>query len=118
MANHGIYCYDALLWYMAMALLKIFLHHFLQSVRNSAKFLSIGCNFCGKHCRTRFYICHKMLFVLIEAHLEHDDKKFMNCAEFIADCFADSGDEVSEQFIRSRLDGSYMQNDHIKYERK
>lgn len=44
---------------------------------------------------------------LIEAHIEHNDRKFMLWANFIADSLTDSGDEFSERVIRSRLDGSY-----------
>lgn len=44
---------------------------------------------------------------LIEAHLEHDEPKFLSYANFIADTYEKSGELLKAKIIRSRLDGSY-----------
>lgn len=44
---------------------------------------------------------------LIEAHLEHDESKFLSYANFIADTYEKSGELLKAKIIRSRLDGSY-----------
>lgn len=44
---------------------------------------------------------------LIEAHLEHDEEKFLSYAEFIAETYHKDGDYLREKIIRHRLDGSY-----------
>lgn len=44
---------------------------------------------------------------LIEAHIEHDEKKFLSYANFIADAYEEEGEDRRAIIIRSRLDGSY-----------
>lgn len=49
---------------------------------------------------------------LISAHYEHDEKKFLAYANFIADAYKEAGDDLSERIIRKRIDGSYK-NDPV-----
>ena len=44
---------------------------------------------------------------LIEAHMEHDEKKFLSYANFIADAYEEQGEDRRARIIRSRLDGTY-----------
>ena len=44
---------------------------------------------------------------LIEAHMEHDEEKFLAYANFIADDYEESGEERSAKIIRSRISGEY-----------
>ena len=44
---------------------------------------------------------------LIEAHMEKDEKKFLDCANFIADAYEEQGEELRARIIRMRLDGTY-----------
>lgn len=45
--------------------------------------------------------------ILISAHMEGDEEKFMTFANFIADAFEEAGEERSARIIRKRIDGSY-----------
>lgn len=42
---------------------------------------------------------------LIKAHVDGDEKKFRDWAEFIAGAYEDSGDELGARIIRNRLNG-------------
>lgn len=42
---------------------------------------------------------------LIEAHMEHDEEKFLAYANFIADAYEESGEERSAKIIRSKISG-------------
>lgn len=44
---------------------------------------------------------------LIEAHMEHDEEKFLAYANFIADAYEESGEERSAKIIRSKISGEY-----------
>lgn len=44
---------------------------------------------------------------LIEAHIEHDDRKFLSYAIFIAEAYEEVGEEHSARIIQSKLDGTY-----------
>lgn len=44
---------------------------------------------------------------LIEAHMEHDEEKFLAYANFIADVYEESGEERSAKIIWSKLSGEY-----------
>lgn len=44
---------------------------------------------------------------LIEAHMEHDEEKFLSYANFIAEAYEEQGEERKARIIRSKLDGSY-----------
>lgn len=42
---------------------------------------------------------------LIEAHMEHDEEKFMTYANFIADAYEESREGRSAKIIRSKISG-------------
>ena len=42
---------------------------------------------------------------LIEAHLDKDETKFLAWANFIADAYADDGDDFAAELIRKRITG-------------
>lgn len=44
---------------------------------------------------------------LIEAHMEHDEYKFLSYADFIAETYEEQGEERSARIIRKRIDGTY-----------
>ena len=44
---------------------------------------------------------------LIEAHVEHDEEKFLSYANFIAEAYEEQGEEREAKIIRSKLDRSY-----------
>lgn len=44
---------------------------------------------------------------LIEAHIEHDERKFLSYANFIAEAYEEAREERSARIIRSKLDGTY-----------
>ena len=44
---------------------------------------------------------------LIEAHMEHDEGKFLSYANFIADAYEESGEERSARIIRKKISGEY-----------
>lgn len=44
---------------------------------------------------------------LIEAHMEHDEQKFLSYANFIAEAYEEQGEELKARIIRSKLDGTY-----------
>lgn len=44
---------------------------------------------------------------LIEAHMEHNEEKFLSYANFIADAYEESGEERSAKIIRSKISGEY-----------
>jgi len=45
--------------------------------------------------------------ILISAHMEKDEEKFIAYANFIADAFEEAGEERSARIIRKRIDGTY-----------
>lgn len=50
---------------------------------------------------------------LIEAHMEHDEQKFLSYANFIAEAYEEQGEERSAKIIRSKLDGSYKKQSKV-----
>lgn len=50
---------------------------------------------------------------LIEAHMERDEKKFLSYANFIADAYEEQGENRKAQIIRSRLDGTYKNQQKV-----
>lgn len=50
---------------------------------------------------------------LIEAHIEKDDKKFFEYANFIADAYEEDGEALKARIIRSRIDGTYKNNQNV-----
>ncbi|MCM1057255.1 MAG: hypothetical protein NC517_06585 [Firmicutes bacterium] len=50
---------------------------------------------------------------LIEAHMEHDEQKFLSYANFIAESYEEQGEERKARIIRSRIDGSYKTNPKV-----
>lgn len=44
---------------------------------------------------------------LVQAHMEHDEERFLAYANFIADAYDESGEERSAKIIRSRIFGEY-----------
>lgn len=50
---------------------------------------------------------------LIEAHMEHDEKKFLSYANFIAEAYEEQGEELKARIIRSKLDGSYKKQSKV-----
>lgn len=45
--------------------------------------------------------------ILISAHMEGDEQKFLSYANFIADAYEEAGGERSARIIRKRIDGTY-----------
>ena len=45
--------------------------------------------------------------ILILAHMENDNEKFLAYANFIADSYEEAGEERSARIIRKRIDGTY-----------
>lgn len=50
---------------------------------------------------------------LIEAHMERDEQKFLSYANFIAESYAEQGEERSARIIRSKIDGTYKNSPKI-----
>lgn len=50
---------------------------------------------------------------LIEAHIEHDEEKFLSYANFIADAYEEAGEERSAKIIRSKISGEYKENPKV-----
>lgn len=50
---------------------------------------------------------------LIEAHMEHDEEKFLSYANFIADAYEESGEERSAKIIRSKISGKYKTESRV-----
>lgn len=50
---------------------------------------------------------------LIEAHMEHDEKKFMSYANFIADAYEESGEDRSARIIRKKIFGEYKKEPKV-----
>lgn len=50
---------------------------------------------------------------LIEAHMEHDEQKFLSYANFIAEAYEEQGEERSAKIIRSKMDGSYKKQSKV-----
>jgi len=50
---------------------------------------------------------------LIEAHMDHDEQKFLSYANFIAEAYEEQGEERSAKIIRSKLDGSYKKQSKV-----
>lgn len=56
--------------------------------------------------------------ILISAHLEGDDQKFLAYANFIADAYEEAGEPRSAQIIRKRIDGSYKNEPKVTLDDK
>lgn len=50
---------------------------------------------------------------LIEAHMEHDEEKFLSYANFIADAYEESGEERSAKIIRSKISGENKKQSEV-----
>lgn len=50
---------------------------------------------------------------LIEAHMEHDEQKFLSYANFIAEAYEEQGEERKARIIRSKIDGSYKKQSKV-----
>lgn len=50
---------------------------------------------------------------LIEAHMEHDEKKFLAYANFIADAYEEYGEEQSARIIRKKISGEYKKESKV-----
>lgn len=50
---------------------------------------------------------------LIEAHMEHDEEKFLNYANFIADTYEDCGDERSARIIKNKISGKHKEGPKV-----
>ena len=50
---------------------------------------------------------------LIEAHMDHDEQKFLSYANFIAEAYEEQGEELKARIIRSKLDGSYKKQSKV-----
>ena len=44
---------------------------------------------------------------LIESHIEGDEEKFLNYANFIAEAYEEAGDVMSAKIIRDKITGEY-----------
>ena len=51
--------------------------------------------------------------ILISAHMEGDEQKFLSFANFIADADEEAGEERSARIIRKRIDGSYKNEPQV-----
>lgn len=51
--------------------------------------------------------------ILISAHMEGDEEKFLSFANFIADAYEEAGAERSARIIRKRIDGSYKNDPQV-----
>lgn len=50
---------------------------------------------------------------LIEAHMEHDEQKFLSYANFIAEAYKEHGEERSARIIRKKIDGTYKNDPKV-----
>ncbi len=50
---------------------------------------------------------------LVEAHMEHDEQKFLSYANFIAEAYEKEGDERSARIIRKKIDGTYKNDPKV-----
>lgn len=50
---------------------------------------------------------------LIEAHMEHDEEKFLSYANFIADAYEEFGEERSAKIIRSKISREYKEESKV-----
>lgn len=50
---------------------------------------------------------------LIEAHMKHDEKKFMSYANFIADAYEEYGEERSAKIIQNKISGEYKKEPKV-----
>ncbi|OUO77931.1 hypothetical protein B5F53_12020 [Blautia sp. An249] len=50
---------------------------------------------------------------LIEAHMEHDEEKFLSYANFIAEAYEESGEERSAKIIRSKISGENKKQSEV-----
>lgn len=50
---------------------------------------------------------------LIEAHMEHDEEKFLSYANFIADAYEESGEERSAKIIRNKISFEYKKESKV-----
>lgn len=51
--------------------------------------------------------------ILISAHMEGDEAKFLSYANFIAEAYEEAGEERSARIIRKRIDGSYKNEPQV-----
>lgn len=51
--------------------------------------------------------------ILISAHMEGDEQKFLSFANFIADAYEEAGEERSARIIRKRIDGTYKNDQPV-----
>lgn len=51
--------------------------------------------------------------ILISAHMEGDEQKFLSYANFIADAYEEAGEERSARIIRKRIDGTYKNEPQV-----
>ena len=51
--------------------------------------------------------------ILISAHMEGDEDKFLSYANFIAEAYEEAGEERSARIIRKRIDGSYKNEPQV-----
>ena len=51
--------------------------------------------------------------LLISAHMEGDEQKFLSYANFIADAYEEVGEERSARIIRKRIDGTYKNEPQV-----
>lgn len=56
--------------------------------------------------------------VLISAHIEGDEEKFLSYANFIAEAYEEAGEERSARIIRKRIDGSYKNEPQVRLDGK
>ena len=59
------------------------------------------------------YISAVTIGKLIEAHMEHDEEKFLSYANFIADAYEESGEERSAKIIRNKISGEYKKEPKV-----
>lgn len=51
--------------------------------------------------------------ILISAHMEGAEQKFLSFANFIADAYEEAGEERSARIIRKRIDGTYKNDQPV-----
>lgn len=59
------------------------------------------------------YISAVTIGKLIEAHMEHDEEKFLSYANFIAGAYEESGEERSAKIIRSKISWEYKNQSKV-----
>ena len=50
---------------------------------------------------------------LIEAHIEGDEEKFLNYANFIAEAYEEAGDAKSAKIIKDKITGEYKNQSKV-----